>query len=332
MEINKDKLISFFMKETSEEDNKEILAWINESNENFCVFRNLKAKWELFENKFIPIDTEKAFKTIKNKSTRKPLFTKLLKFSKMAAVFLLGIGVSALLTTIINTSNTKLATAKSIEYNQVTSPKGQKTKLILADGTEVWLASESKLTFPTNFDEDVRQVSLEGQGYFEVIKNPKKTFVVNTKNYKIQVYGTKFNIKNYDNDNISEISLYSGSISLTLSGDIKECLIRPTQKIILNKTSLLSNIEKTDEDDLLWKYGFMSFNNEKMELIAKKLEKFYNVKINFSNKNIKQLRFTGRFDEETVVEALDAIRLISPFNYTKNKNKITIKPNKKQSI
>jgi ferric-dicitrate binding protein FerR (iron transport regulator) len=320
MNIDKEILISYLNSETSEFENKQIFEWLNEDDKNLEDFLAIKESWEKFENRFVSINKSKAFEKIGNKieNSKPRQFLGILKYAVVIAITFISTFAYFEFSNLENIQ-------EEISYTRIHCPKGERTKISLSDGTEVWLASESDLRFPSSFKgTDLREVELWGQAYFEVEKSKEKMFVVKTNDYDVRVYGTKFNVRNYGYDEKSEVSLYEGKIAFKVE-DKDEILLNKSDKLIFNKQKSKYAISKTSADDLFWKYGFMNFSNANLYQIAKKIEKYYNVKIKIIDYIDKSIRFTGKFDNETVYDALEALEHVYPITYNKNKNNITIK-------
>lgn len=228
---------------------------------------------------------------------------------------------------------------------------GTKTNTILPDGSKVWLNSGSKLIYKT-FNHSLREVELEGEAYFDVIKDPKRPFIVHTNFINIKVLGTAFNVKSYPDDKTVEASLVRGLIEVTrVDKPSQKVLLHPNQKItILKKTeavspakSTTSNIvkitpdinykitgftyDKTDNSviETSWTQNKLAFDDMPFEELAPKLERWYDVKIQFEDEDVKKLPFHGSFVNETITEALDALKLTGHFNYKiENNNEIEI--------
>jgi transmembrane sensor len=239
--------------------------------------------------------------------------------------------------------------------NEVSVEYGSKSQIILPDGTKVKLNSGSKLTYPSQFDSDMRKVQLEGEAFFNVAKETDRPFFVNTGSIAIKVLGTSFNVKSYTEENIIETTLESGAIEIynepaewgtamnrapiavlkpkdkaTYVKDISAISVNSELKIPENLPALEKKagilVENQIETALFtaWKDNVLRFKGEKFEHIAIKLERWYDVKIDIRHKTLKEEFFTGQFDSETIEQALEALKLTAPFRYSITKNEIII--------
>ena len=154
----------------------------------------------------------------------------------------------------------------------VEAPLGARTKLYLPDGTLVWLNAGSKITYSQGFGMDNRQLSLEGEGYFEVAHNEKVPFEVCTKEVNLRVLGTKFNFKNYSNDEEVMISLVEGKVALQNGiKAMEELYLEPNERMVLNKlTGEMVKSKANVEYANIWRDNKLFFDEELLEDIAKK--------------------------------------------------------------
>jgi len=231
--------------------------------------------------------------------------------------------------------------------NEIVAKPGTKSKLILPDGSQVWLNSESKLTYGSSFNDSIREVTLEGEAYFDVVKDKKHPFIVKTSAISIRVLGTAFNVKSYHQDPTIETTLVRGMIEVQKNNEpsASKIILRPNEKLIYNKTEIniashpissafppqiisISTLNKNIADSLrketAWVYGRLVFEGDSFTSLAEKMERWYNVKINIKNKTIANYRFGGVFENENIEEALKALQLIAMFKYTINENEIII--------
>lgn len=267
-----------------------------------------------------------------------------LTFSIAASiVLLLGVSFGLLYDWIIQ-KNSRIPDG----YTYVFSPRGQRTSVILPDQTKVWLNSESSLRYPVNYNQKIREVQIKGEAFFEVHKNPHKPFFVYANEIKVKVYGTSFNIKAFPNERYIETTLIEGKLSITLEDKSKkageEIFLKPKEKFIYkrmlenqsqissdkevareSKTAVVNryttsianepviNLAKNINTDkeVSWKNGELIFNNETFEELAIKLERWYDMKIHFEDNKIKDYKFTGAFDKETINQAIEALKLSS---------------------
>ena len=272
---------------------------------------------------------------------------------------LLWIGAAIMVTAVIVFLNLFYSTKKSysqekVAQSEVSTKNGSRTKIQLPDGTSVWLNSSSKLVYDNDhFGTNIREVSLIGEAYFDVVKNPAKPFVIHTAKMDIRVLGTAFNVKCYPGEKTTETSLIRGSVEVTLKDRQQKIIMKPNDKLILNNDDLKSvktNIAQakqisvnkvnpviefqlshltlypTDSSivEIGWVESRLMFSGDRLEDIAKKMERWYGVTIQITNEKLKNQLLTGSFEKETIDQALSALQLTTAFSYRINKDIITI--------
>ncbi|MET4140565.1 FecR domain-containing protein [Pedobacter sp. UYP1] len=175
--------------------------------------------------------------------------------------------------------------------NTIETPKGGQYQVNLPDGTKVWLNAASSLSFPARFSGLQRQVVLKGEAYFEVAKNKHMPFIVKSEQQKIEVLGTHFNVSAYTDEHQIKTTLAEGSVKVTLLANHQEQLLKPGQQAIT--TNQIQVIPVDIEEALAWKDGLFMFNDENLENIMKKVERWYDVEVDFQQQELRQKHFSG---------------------------------------
>jgi len=235
-------------------------------------------------------------------------------------------------TKIINTGNKLEYTEKKeqpeeVKYNTLKIPRGGEYFLILSDSTKVWLNSETSLRFPVQFAGNARSVELTGEAYFEVTKNKDVPFVVSSGNQEVKVLGTQFNISSYADDQQIRTTLVEGRVELSLTDNPESKLVlNPNeQSIVGQNTNQISKRSVDASQYVAWKDGRFVFKDQMLGNIMKTLSKWYNVDVNFSREDLKQLKFTGNL--ERYADFSDILKKIERTNEVKfaiTNNQITI--------
>lgn len=229
------------------------------------------------------------------------------------------------------------------EYTQA-SKVGERKSFQLPDGSKVMLNAGSTLTMAQDFNINTREITLEGEAFFDVSHNPSKPFIIHTATMNVRVLGTVFNVKAYSADKTTETSLLKGSVEITLpNDDKKKIILRPNEKIVLpnvaaeqfaaeTKTAKKLLPKQTDYTiaaltyidsavkEVSWTENRLAFNANSFEEIAPELERWYNVTIKFEDEAVKQYRFNATFDQKNIIQILDALQLAEHFNYTVEQN------------
>ncbi|HEX3934507.1 MAG TPA: FecR domain-containing protein [Puia sp.] len=240
--------------------------------------------------------------------------------------------------------------APAAQPSEVATRNGSRTSLYLPDGTHVWLNAGSRITYNKNFGASAREVDLSGEAFFDVAHNPASPFIIHTSRIDIKVLGTSFNVKSYPTDKVTETVLIHGSIEVAVHNKANEKIIlKPNEKLVVGNnensapryhrtitaTARLGDTRVTVQKptyervtgailETSWVRGQLAFQDEDFDGLALKLERWYGVTIRFADPRLQMLRFTGTFREETITEALDALKLTTHFDYTINDNQITI--------
>lgn len=177
--------------------------------------------------------------------------------------------------------------------NLLTVPRGGQYKVVLADGTKVWLNAESSLKYPTAFAGTERKVVLTGEGYFEVTKNKEKPFIVESSGNQIKVLGTKFNVNSYQDENVFTATLVEGSVQISNDGTTK--ILKPGEqaRVAAEKISVLP-VDASEAT--AWKDGEFVFRNTPVHSIVRQLARWYDLDIEYRDPVEKHLNATIRRD------------------------------------
>jgi transmembrane sensor len=281
---------------------------------------------------------DKLMKRINNADTESgkkiPRFNSI--WFRIAAIILLIVGLSSLWNLFYFWQDGK----KDLTYNEIIVPLGEKAQIILSDGTHVWINSASKLRYPVFFGKDSRDVTLEGEAYFDVTKRHGKTFVVNTRDVKVNVLGTAFNVKCYPEDEKTQTIVVRGIVRVEdIHGNHKALIVKPNEMVTLQEKTLpgvsdskkaLITIKTVNPESLVsWKDQMLVFTGESFEDLAIKMERWFNVNIKIDNDELKTQRYNGKFvHNETVYQVLEAIKITTPITYQVNRDTIIISKKK----
>jgi len=361
--IDVEVLCKYLQGETSEEENSVLLKWINQSKTNEKLFLELKYIWGTSTLSCLSLDTEKnkEWDKLVNKiqltheslsPKRTTNFRSVIKtIFKIAALFILAFGLSWLLL-----SQKKKPVEKTLSYYEFRTPEGAKSEINLPDGSKVWLNSKSSLRVPDNFTSSNRRLFLEGEAYFDIQKQDKNPLSIITSDISIRVVGTAFNVKSYPGEGTIETTLERGMITLekkasnpeeknsiiTLQPNQRATFVKKQGKILLDEVNPVNIIDSTTnqlvrQEKIIinervetqkytaWKDGKLIFDDETFENLAVRLERWYGIKIHIDDERLKKIRFTGTFENETIEQGLNIMKLTTPIIYTMNKNDIYIK-------
>lgn len=306
--MNQELLYKYFKGNASIKEEESILQWVEESEDNKKKYLEERTLYDaiLFNDRQI-------------KRKRSIQLVSVFKWGmRSAATIIIAILGYFMVNDYIYNKEAKLQT--------ITVPAGQRAQVTLADGTKIWLNSQSTLSYPANFGRNERNVDLNGEAYFEVAKNKDIPFYVHTNMNKIRVVGTKFNVCAYKGSKEFETTLVEGFIDIY-------AVHSNTVITRLKKNDFFANYDGKYKKTILpsyeylrWKEGLYCFDDVPFSCILSKLEKYYNVKITVSNPELlKYEGFTGKFREQDGIEHI--LRTISkdhPFHFRINSEKDSI--------
>ena len=196
-----------------------------------------------------------------------------------------------------------------VRYSSIGVPYGKRSEVVLEDGTKVWLNAGSSLTFPEKFDRK-REVYLEGEAYFEISKDTNRPFFVLSEAMKIEVLGTTFNLSCYADDDYASVVLLTGKVALLPSKDksFERQLLKPGMEARLRKSQQKLLIQPASERSISWTHRRLILNSMNLSEILKKLERFYNTKIEISKSSMMDETFSGSLDlTQTLPEVLQNV-------------------------
>ncbi|MEJ6979982.1 FecR domain-containing protein [Pedobacter sp. P351] len=300
------------------------------------VRAHLEEKWDRLERKLdeLAVTEEQVPDDFANPKKTTPYY-----WMAAAAVAILVVLFSLVLI--------KPETPTIAHLNEVSAPDRGISKIKLPDGTRVWLNSGSKLSYNKEFGDKLREVKLEGEAFFDVVKDPEHPFIVKTNSINLKVLGTAFNVRSYLSEDQTETSLVHGSIQVNLvNSSEKEIILKPYEKLIIrNKVTAPQSGEKsiyaneiplitlkymhkslkdTLPSEALWLENKLAFDSEPFKQVAKRLERWYNVEMHIKDKELLEKQFTGRFENESLAEALRALQLSYNFNFKITRNQVII--------
>lgn len=300
--MKKELLHKYFTGEASEKEEKLIMDWAEASPENYQLYLQERKYWNaLLVNsnpKHIP-SKEKPKRTVN-----------LWMFSTAAAVI-------ALLFVLIQWL--RPVSFPDEKWQTIWVPAGQRAQITLDDGTTVWLNSRSRLSFPTSFVADKRVVKLNGEGFFEVQKDSEHPFIVETGKYNIEVLGTSFNVLAYQDHEIFETSLISGSVRINpLQHNMQSITLKPREKLIESSGKL--HVTQIDNyDHFRWREGLICLDDERFEDLINKFSLYFDIRIQIDNPKLLDYRCTGKFRQNDGIDyALKVLQSEMKFTYTRN--------------
>lgn len=233
--------------------------------------------------------------------------------------------------------------------NTVNTNAYSKANVSLPDGSKVQLNRGSKITYNDDFRGDVREVFLSGEAFFDVAKDQTRPFIIHTKTIDLKVLGTSFNVRSYDEDKETETALVHGSVEIALrSNPDQKIILKPGEKLVVKdyakdfssneaqqskdfeeqQIAVLSKMRYYGRDsssiETSWTRKQLMFEQETLREIASKIERWYNVKVIIEDNDLLDKKYTALFEEETLQEVLEALKLTGGFRYVLKNRQVTI--------
>lgn len=306
--MERELLYKFFEGTASYEEEARIRQWMEQSPENRREFMRER---KIFDSMLLLGDEKAIEEKMQNRSIRnRSLRTEMLK---IAAVVLVTLGLNFIYNFV---SDRK----EAVPMQSIYVPTGQRVNLTLPDGTNVWLNARTRIHYPAVFNKNVRQVTIDGEAYFDVAKDKKRPFIVETDKCSMEVLGTKFNIEGYSGKEDFEVVLMEGSVKVASRMGLGDTLIlAPDTKACLQKNGKLTVEQVDDYNPYRWKEGLICFRTESFQSIMNDMEKYYGVSIVVENKNVLKYNFTGKFRQADGIDyALRVLQKDIRFRYERD--------------
>lgn len=313
--LNEDILRKYLMGECSEEELTEVSAWIKESEENARQLFRMEEIYHLgkmssyVSEQRMSLAEKRLYKRLNQEKEKQNKILRIHQWMKYAAVIaiMLLFGGGAGYWFVQNDADLLVAVAN----------EGIVKEVILPDGTKVWLNNFATLTYPSEFSKTERCVHLEGEAYFEVAKNRKKPFIVESDAMRIRVLGTIFNLKSGKHCRSAEATLIEGEIEVKGNREEGQIVLAPGQRAELNKSTGRLIVKQVDAKlDAVWHDDLIPFNKADIFAITKALERFYDVKIILSPDLQTDKTYSGVLRKKTNIESvLKSLQNSIPIDY-----------------
>jgi ferric-dicitrate binding protein FerR (iron transport regulator) len=315
--MNKSVFINYFKGELTEKQEKDLLDWVEQSEENYQELLKERKLWDILILSDASKNKESESEIQQSNRFRRVIYN----IGKVAAIFIVAFGLGILFKT---NSGLQITTTK---FNKIEVPRGQRVLITLVDGTKVWLNAKSKFTFPDHFEKNNRTVQLDGEAYFDVVHNEKDPFIVKTSKYQIKVLGTQFNVNAYQNSNNFETTLVEGRVLLkTYDPGSLTIELKPDEQYSEDSGTGKYHIKKVvAKENISWIDGVYTFNDQSFSDIVQRLERYYDTKIVVNYPELLDYRFTGKFRyRDSLTMILDVVKQNKAFTYKQVGNKIII--------
>ncbi|UCH14380.1 MAG: FecR family protein [Bacteroidales bacterium] len=364
-DISERIIIKYFEGKATQQESRLLSDWLDQNKNNRQIFAALKKAYieteanAMHDSSAINDAYKKFLEHINNyemlkAADRKKKITSLRNYMlRYAAIFIVivsvGIGSYFL--------GFNLSPGADNNFCEVNVPYGSRSKVVLSDGSKIWLNAGSKIKYNKHFDKTSRKVFLEGEAYFDV-KKTKHPFIVHTSHIDIHVLGTTFNVKSYpDEDNIVT-TLVKGNIRIESKKSDNPVYLKPNEKLTFHKhdaktqvsyykkesesepnrqkTSANVTVPNTTDQGIhikrnvnideytSWKDGTLIFNKEPLESLARKLERKYDITFSFENEELKNYSYSGTLRDFPLEQVLKALELTSPVIYAINEKTVKL--------
>lgn len=222
-----------------------------------------------------------------------------------------------------STDGDEISTERNI-INRLVVPHGKRSKVMLPDGTQIWLNAGSTLIFPSAFDKKTREVKLRGEMYAEVAHDPDRPFLVKTDQLDVKVYGTDFNLSSYENAN-PWVVLVKGSVGIKAAGG-KEMRLQPSERAVCNEDGLLEKSVVDVNRFVSWKDGYLAYEKTPIAEVLRQIERYYNLSFNLDNQvSLQEVSCSGKIIlTDNLDNVLTALTLISNTRYHRENKSIYI--------
>ena len=218
----------------------------------------------------------------------------------------------------------------ALAYFETTTPMGAQTKVVLPDQSVVWVNAGSTLRYGSDFNTNGRSVQLDGEAYFEITRDSLKPFIVKSKKLDIKVLGTRFNVKAYGMDEMTDVTLVSGKVNVSLRDEVAhagDVTLTPNRKLSFNKQTNKVRVSEVDAKDALsWMDGSLKFSEQPFMSIAKDLERKFNVRIRVESDLLRKEIFSGSFTKDySLDKILREVDVDHKYVWTRSGDEIIIK-------
>ncbi|MDU1890105.1 MAG: FecR domain-containing protein [Dysgonomonas sp.] len=315
----------FFQGLTTDEENEVLRNWII-NNDSKRIFNDyFQQCWHLAPNEMDETTQDEMYANIlsqidrekKNSESRRWLRPAIIRYAATACIIIaVTFGAYFL---------GKNGTGINDDVVSMSVMNGQKAEITLADGTRVYINSDSKVIYDGSYNKKDRILTLEGEAYFEVAKNTEKPFIVKANGLDVEALGTSFNVKAYKTEELVSITLIEGKVKVSDSED--ETLMNPNERIEYNLTnkSFAKSELHPNADHLLWRSSQLAFYGESLEEVCNTLTRMYNCTFEFKSEAVKKYTYNGIIRNNSLTNVLDFISQTASIKYEfKSDNTIVI--------
>jgi len=303
--------------EASAEEKEEFYNHLGNNKREEELFYEVKSLWLRISMQNTSVDVDSDFDNLWQKikqEKKKTTFTIGRTIFRYAALVILILGIGGLAGYFISQKSIKYSESGLQKY---TAMLGSVSIMEFPDGTKVWLNSESELTFQEDHKNKQRRAELKGEAYFEVAHLDDFPFVVKVGNLVVKDLGTTFNIKAYPGDNYIETSLVEGKADISTLAGNKIVELSPGESAMYHLDKNKMELRSVADNVLsAWRDGKFVIRDQRLEDIFKELSRWYGIKFQFENNELRDYRFTGNIKKSTTaLHVLKVLKATTDFNY-----------------
>ena len=301
---------------TTEEENRQLMEWFRQCASKEEFFMLFETAWKESPDEMPRDVQERMYRRLSRELDEKKTKTILLR-SRFSWKVWPQIAVACIIIVLglVNYRMNDKQKQLSTQNFTVFAEKGQRAFITLPDSTKVWLNSDTKISYPADYGLKERNVTLVGEAYFEVAKNPDKRFIVEAKGMQVEALGTSFNVNAYQNDNKIIASLFSGSVRV--SYDRHVAILKPHEsvKVDLLNRSFSRYKDESMQNIALWRKNEITFDVESLEEITHIMSRLYNTTICIEDESLKKVCYIGTIRNNNLENFIDIINLTTPVVY-----------------
>jgi len=319
--MNREKLLAYIKGEiTSEKEITEIVEWTERSAANQQTYTELKNLWVLSGLENRQEISRNEIRPVRKKVIALPKMVSW--FTRYAAVFVIAFLLGGLTLHLVSKNR---GTNYHEIFNEVKVPKGERSVLYLYDGTKVWLNSGTTLKYPVTFNTEERKVYVDGEAFFDVAKRKHQPFIVRCGRLDVKVFGTRFNVCAYRDDDQFYVTLEEGSVkAVDNRGQAGISLIPGEQAAFYRKTSHFTREKVDPELYSSWKENLLRFEDASFAEVIKKMERWYDVQITLDPSINAKEHYTMTIKTESLREMLNLLKKTTDMNYEIKEDKVLI--------
>ncbi|MAZ93221.1 MAG: hypothetical protein CMF58_02280 [Lentimicrobiaceae bacterium] len=324
-------LVSYLSGNSTENEVRDVEAWINLSNDNRTLFNEFKQIWEVSasNNSIESVDLDARWDDLKSRLN----FGGDVKVSKRSTVetfFIVSSGIAAFIALVISLWVVIPTPNKVNDVIITESSFSTGSSYILPDGSKSFLNVGSEIIYPNHFSSDIRRVEFTGEAYFDIAHDPNHPFLIESGNVRVKVLGTSFNLTNNPDSDEITIFLETGkvlfySVDKESNNILDQVILLPGEKGVYNKVDgSISKFNFSSNNYLAWKTGTLNFVNAPLEDVISTIENTFQIDVK-SKFSLENFHLTARYQNETSESILQSLKVIYGFDYVVDGNNVTIK-------